>query len=72
MKVYRVMARDNDEWDAEYNVVGICSTKEIAEEVGKHYCEVESQWGNYVYVVKEEVVDGYYTEFLSPLAKALS
>jgi hypothetical protein len=86
MKVYRCIARDKDAYDYCDDLVGIFSTKEKAQEAGIHYCKEynkpehyededgtihEYRGHDYVYYVFEEVIDQYYAEHLTPLAKAL-
>lgn len=81
MKVYITRAWDRDEWDYDYYVVGIFTTKEKADEAGKHYCEQQNtgkddegntyQRGSYVHRVDEKELDQYFNEHLSGLAKVL-
>lgn len=76
MKVYIVFGRDLTEWDGERFEIDVCSTREMAEQSGKHYCEYhnnEYHEGNevYKYTVHERELDNYYVKHLSPLAKAL-
>jgi hypothetical protein len=79
MKVYEVYISDaNEPWNDAWSI-GAFSTREKAEESGKHYCNEFNQqngedirWFDYSYKICEIVIDSYHIENLSPLAKAMS
>lgn len=84
MKVYRVMVDNRDEYESTSRILGVFSTREKAEASGIHYCEDENKsmsyedqdgyvftYDSFYYEINEDVVDEYFIQNLSPLAKAI-